>query len=387
VTLSAIPEGGVLLHIGPQKTGSTAIQHAMHGRRADLAAHGVLYPGPNFRLLEAGWATLGAGAPVGRPAPRMSAWHRIVGLVERNELPRACLSTEDWARADDAAVDRIAGDLGPDRLHVLYVARRLDRLLPSHWQERVKARMTLSWHEFLALMLDERSSDWERWMMWAPQDVGAVVGRWARWVDPARITVVVADEHDRDLIPRTFEQLLALPAGFLDPPREARANRSFTYPEVEALRRVNAVFKELDLGPRAYWRIVQAGIAKRLGNSPRPPGQPPIPGLPGWALEQVAARCDAQADALRESGATVVGDPDALRIRDVVEPDDEPPAVDAIALDVFAEFVAGALTGAVDLQQREVADALREHRSVDETGGRDLARELLRRVRRRIRRG
>ena len=47
--VEALPDGAVLLHIGPYKTGTTAIQVSLHQHRADLAAHGVLYPGTSTR--------------------------------------------------------------------------------------------------------------------------------------------------------------------------------------------------------------------------------------------------------------------------------------------------------------------------------------------------
>ena len=42
---AAIPERALLLHIGPHKTGTTAIQGLLAAARDDLAAHGVTYPG------------------------------------------------------------------------------------------------------------------------------------------------------------------------------------------------------------------------------------------------------------------------------------------------------------------------------------------------------
>ena len=38
---SPIPEGARLVHIGPHKTGSTAIQVALHSARDRLGEHGV----------------------------------------------------------------------------------------------------------------------------------------------------------------------------------------------------------------------------------------------------------------------------------------------------------------------------------------------------------
>ena len=59
-----VPPGSLLLHIGPQKTGSTAIQHSMHEARARLAAHGVRYLGDRPVEKEAGWVALGLGPAI-----------------------------------------------------------------------------------------------------------------------------------------------------------------------------------------------------------------------------------------------------------------------------------------------------------------------------------
>jgi hypothetical protein len=40
-----LPDHGILLHVGPHKTGTTAIQGALAVARPQLLAHGILYPG------------------------------------------------------------------------------------------------------------------------------------------------------------------------------------------------------------------------------------------------------------------------------------------------------------------------------------------------------
>ena len=62
-----IPPGGVLVHLGPFKTGSSASQAALANVRADLPRHGVCYPGRGTRDRRAGWLRgavrgLGTGA-------------------------------------------------------------------------------------------------------------------------------------------------------------------------------------------------------------------------------------------------------------------------------------------------------------------------------------
>jgi hypothetical protein len=381
-----VPAGTLLLHIGPQKTGSTAIQAAMHAAREALAEHGVFYPGPGRRPIEAGWAVLGAGAPLGRPTPRIERWTELVDATRATALARVCVSNEDLSRGDDRAVERILGDLGPDRVHLVYVARRYDRLLPSHWQERLKARMTWSYGDFLAHVLDDaQRASWEWRLMWESQSVAGVVERWSRWVPPERITVVVLEDGDRAFLPRVFEDLLDLPRGLLAPPT-TRDNRSYTFPEAEALRRINELTTAEGWSGGRYLRLVRRGVAIRWTNSARHPDDPPIPGLPAWALARVADLADAQVDQIRGSGVRVVGDPDQLRVRDRVAPYDGPLQLDSVRADLLARAVLDTIDRMEDLAVGQT-HGRSQAQTLERTSGRDLARELGRRARRRLRRG
>lgn len=126
-----IPPDGLLLHTGPPKTGSTAIQIALHTTRATLAEQGVHYAGRGYRSRRAGWAVLGVNPPIGRPPTRIERWRALVDECSSHRDVRVCLSNEGFARADDDAAHRIVDDLGAERVHLVHVVRRLDRLLLS----------------------------------------------------------------------------------------------------------------------------------------------------------------------------------------------------------------------------------------------------------------
>lgn len=394
-TTAPLPEGSLLLHIGPQKTGSTAIQTAMHESRAELAAQGVLYPGNGMRPREGGWAVLGINSAVGRPAPRIERWETYVKEVQASTLPRICVSNEDFGRADDAAIERILAGTGADRTHLVYVARRLDKLLPSHWQERVKSRMTLSYEEFLHHVLDDPDRDWEARMMWESHDVGTIIDRWAQHLDRDRITVIVSDEADRRFIPNTFEALLGLSEDTLRP-GDTRSNTSLTYTQSEAVRRLNAMARDEGWTPQQYWRIIQAGAVKALRTS-TVTGGPKITGLPEWAYEIVAGRAEAQVAAITAAGVNVIGDPDLLLLRGNVLPAALPEPIEVVPLDLVADLVKGAVDGDDSLHERELKAALRQarragaraadgNRSADDLSGRELLRLLGRRTKRRLNR-
>lgn len=386
MTLPApLPDGSLLLHIGPQKTGSTAIQMSMHENRADLAAQGVLYPGDGMRPREAGWAVLGGGTAVGRPPAKIERWDELVAEVRASDLPRVCVSNEDFGRASEEAVVRILDGLGTENTHLVFVARRLDKLLPSHWQERVKARMTLSYEEFLHHVLDTPDIDWEARVTWEPHDVAAVLALWGKYLKPEQITVIASDEADRTLTPNTFEALLGLSAGTLKPPT-SNANTSLTYTQTEAVRRTNRMAREQEWTPQQYWRIIQAGVVKALRQSGDTSG-PKITGLPAWAHEVVADRAQAQVDAIISSGVNVVGDPTKLLLRGQVEPADLPAEIEAVPLDMIADIVSGAVAGTEALHRQELKAARRAAKGRDgqpDLSGRELVKLLGKRASKRL---
>ena len=122
------------------------------------------------------------------------------------------------------------------------VARRLDSYLPSQWQERVKAGERRSFEDWLRVVLDRSSGEynWDRNNVWHAHDTKRLVERWVAAVGEDRFTLIVSDESDRELLPRTFEDLLGLPHGTLRPD-PSRSNRGLTWAETELVRAVNGV--------------------------------------------------------------------------------------------------------------------------------------------------
>lgn len=378
-SLPNTPPGTVLLHIGPAKTGSTAIQHAMFQAREQLAGHGVHYVGSRPHEKEAGGIALGlTKGAIGRRDPRPESWQRLVDEIAGTTLPRLVLSNEDFGRADEAAIDRILAATGVARTHLVYVARRLDKVLPSHWQQQVKARMTSSYEDFLREMLDPDVDTWRHHLVMDPQDVGTVMARWGKVLPPERMTVVVADEGDREALPRAFETLLALPTGTIAPPR-GPANKSMGLAETEAVRRINRLAIEEQWTPAEYRQLVQLGVVRSLKDRAGRSG-PRIGGVPAWAYDRVAALADAQVEAINSFGGSVIGDPERLRVRGQVEPVSLPEGIAAVDLDVLADVVSGLRTGSTRMKARKAAGSTDVRQQRDDLGGRQLLQLLARRT-------
>ena len=362
-----LPQGARLIHIGPQKTGSTAIQNSLHAAREQLPQYGAYYAGKGSRAREAGWAILGGHAPVGRPAPRMEEWDELVDEVKNAGDLRVCISNEDFGRATPEEIEKIVEGLGGDQAHVVSVVRRLDKYFPSQWQERVKAREVRSYEDWLRVILGDNHDDWQWKHIWYPHNVEGVVERWTEVVGKDRLTLIVADDQDRALLPTSFEDMLGLPHGTLQM-EDLRSNRSLSYNEAELVRALNIKCRANEWPDWAYAQYIQGGLVKGLKMRPRPADHVALPGLPPWAGERVAELSRQQAEAVRSSGVRVVGDPDRLvtpieSLR--IEESPEPPKVD---LETASGALEGMLGKALRLHRREELQHQRALKQAARTG-------------------
>ncbi len=387
-----LPPASVLLHIGPFKTGTTAIQGALQAARDTLPDHGVLYPGNGRRAMRPGWAVLGRKQR-GRAAVPIAEWEKFAAEVRAAAGMRVCVSTEDFGSASPSQAARIVGDLGGDRVHVVAVARRLDRLLPSQWQERVKSHDVVPYEDWLRSVLGDDPTDPHRKRFWASHDVVRMFERWEPAVGRDRFRLIVTDGSDIELLPRLFEQMLDLPKGLLA--LAPYTNASLTGNATELLRRLNEVFAERGWPDDLYHRAVQRGMQARMVSAPRSVHEERLPPLPRWAAERVAELSERRLTEIAERGIHVVGDPRLLRTDPSDSVADGLVAPDEIALESAVAALAGIVEGVRDLQARRRRRFRRElagmrasrppaGRLVDEASGRELLREAVRRGGRRL---
>lgn len=393
--LPALPKGSVLVHLGPHKTGSSALQSTLHHQRAELLAHGVLYPGTDQRHYRAEWALTGR-QPRGTHRVPPERWDELVEEVRSSPADRACISSEGFAAADPASVEKLVQDLGADRVHVVMAARRLDTLLPSAWQQRVQgSHERHTYDAWLHEVLHGDPDRGPRRKFWRNHDLDAMLRRWTAALPPERVLVLVVDEDDRSAQLRTFEQLLGLPTGLLVPgPRE---NRSLTYDRVELFRQVNAVFDERGWSHQHRLKLLTRGLLVGLLRADREPCERRLPELPRWAVARVTELSDARVDAVRSSGARILGEPDRLRLPRRDFPDNVPEEPEDIPIGVVTRGVEELLAASIRLEQaarrsaprrapREGSRNRRQVATVDSLSSRELLRAVARRQRARLRR-
>lgn len=344
--MDPLPEQTRLIHIGPQKTGSTALQAALHAARDELRAHGVVYPGPTPKPREA--AEMGLGFGRINPRGSIEAWHELLRQVHDPFARLVCVSLEAFGRATDEQAARVVATLGGQRPHVLTVARRYDALLPSQWQQRVKSQLRLSYDAWLRVVLGPVAPDEPHWSnFWFPHDTVALLERWGRAAGTENVTLVVRDERNSDQLFRIVEQLLGVPAGTLRSDA-GRANPSLSVPRTELIRSMNDLFHERGWIGSVTHESLRMAVVRAVVNAPADPDELRTPHLPGWAWERLVELSDRRIEGLRSLPVRIVGDLERLRIvpPDGSAPDAPDPRVDTdLAALALAAVVDSAITG------------------------------------------
>ena len=380
--MSTLPAGAVLLHIGPYKTGSTALQTALFEARDAMAEHGVAYPGRWRRAMRPGWAVLGY-VPRGRKPTPISVWDEFCAEVRAAADQRVCVSTEDFGSAGPDRIARIVEGLGPSRVHVVAVARRLDRLLPSQWQERVKSHDPITYDAWLRRVLGTDAGDREHQRFWASHDLVAMADRWRSALGPDRFTLVVPDETDPDVVPRAFEELLGLPQGLLVLP--PASNASLSANATELVRRVNELFEDQGWPDETYHRMVQQAAVKQLIEVPRPAGEGRIPPLPGWAAARVDELAASRAREIADRAIPVLGAAEGLLApATAVSGESGPEAVpEMVSLGTAVTALAAMVDSTVAEARRRRRRTRRARGAAEDVGSRELLRAVAGRLARR----
>jgi hypothetical protein len=130
--------GDRVIHIGAPKCGSTALQSAFYQNRDALRSEGVTYIGESSHWISAAKAVTEVSDRIPGKKPPISEWKRLVKEVSSVTSGTALISSEWFAAASEASIQRIVDDLDAERLHAVLVIRPLTLTLPSAWQQGLK---------------------------------------------------------------------------------------------------------------------------------------------------------------------------------------------------------------------------------------------------------
>jgi hypothetical protein len=351
MSTGVLRDGGILLHIGPHKTGTTAIQAALAAARPQLRAAGIIYPGHrlahNRPAVAALRRTLGWDhAPVDQ-----SHWRQLIERT-RSYDGRVVLSSEVFCEgsAEDAA--RIVDELGRGQVQVALTLRPLETLLPSNWQQYVKNGYQNRYFDWLELVLASPDKQPDATSFWVRHDHPALLRRWCEATGgPENVVVVIADAARPRNLFDAFEDLLLLPRGTLES-GAGPSNRSLSLPEVELLRQLNVLARPT-LRQRDHHRFVKHGAVLKLVEGRRPAPDEPRLTTPRWAVARARELSRSDVKDIAAMGVTVLGDLNALAPETALaatESDAESDAgLEAIPIDVAADFLFSLLSSGVEV--------------------------------------
>ena len=341
----------VYVHVGPHKSGTTFIQQVLTLNRDRLASHDVLFPGKRYADQRAAVLELLRTSRGRRPDKRdRPQWGRLVAELDSWSGSAVIISMETLDGASESTMRDLVGSLEPARVHIVYTARDLTRVVPGMWQTRNRNRHTESWNEYISRLREtEDSSRWP-WKL-AGQDPRHVLGRWERHVPRDRIHVVTVPPEGgaSGLLWERFCSVVGLePLEYsLD---VDRANRSLGNAEAEFLRTLN-IRLATRMSRTSYVRWVQRRIAQQMLEERG--RQAPLE-LPAEDFPWVCEHAERFVGYLRTAGYDVIGDLDELIPARPVGGAGQPDSVEeAELLEVAFDVLAGLLVH-LDAEEQEM---------------------------------
>jgi hypothetical protein len=386
---SPVPEGGILLHVGMHKTGTTALQGMFAAAGDRLLDAGVFYPPTPLGAHHRGARAVTEHRAYRDDAPPgIAEWESVVTAVRGSTSPRVLISSEYLAGADTSQRQRILDDLGPDRVHIVVTVRNFTRVAVSLWQQTLKRGRAATLDEWLERSFRRTDAQPDP-HFWARHDPSVVAAAWAELLGADRVTAVVLDERDHDVLPGAFEQLLGLAPGTLSTTEVSYTNRGMTAVECEVIRQVNAALRS-QLNGTEYHALIRSGAIRNIVESRTPPDSEPRLSTPDWVADQAVAEGQRVAEALTTSGVRVIGDLGNLTTRVASGRIDAGADFDDVPVDLAVTGLVGIVTRAAAAVRggERLAPAKRKRSDirVDELSTAQLARVLKGRVTAGIRR-
>jgi hypothetical protein len=248
------------LHIGLQKTGTSYLQAVFWQSQAALAAEGLrMLPGTKastFALMLAARERGGAD-----PGALEALADELRASLAEGDTSTYLTTQESLAPASTEQVRRLVARLTGVEVHVVVTVRDLARQLPSVWQQKLSARKSYTFEEFLDAVVARSPRARE---FWDSQDLPSVLDRWSAAVPSERIHVVTVPPvgSPPGLLLERFCRVLSVDPSVVDP-EVPRANAALGRGQAELLRRVNLALGDR-LATRQANRPVKLYFAKRV---------------------------------------------------------------------------------------------------------------------------
>jgi hypothetical protein len=231
------PEGRLVLHVGPHKTGSTYLQNRLLKTRETLLSHGWTYPEYGLRQFAQhriyNWLQ-------GNAAAAGDVTDATFGEMVSN-APRLILSSEDFVYLTADRLRRLKSLLPDWDVQVVFFIRTPVDLWPSHWQELIRHGRDDTLLEYLASF-----SGWTKVFEPASMNPVAQLTKFADIFGKESLKLICYDnlvQDGGDIFEIFWTHILGLAE--TAPPGEARIiHPSQPLHMIEMLRSLNQIFRE-----------------------------------------------------------------------------------------------------------------------------------------------
>lgn len=384
-----LPNGTRLLHIGPYKTGTTALQFALMKHSSDLLLQGVRYISDAPRVN----ANFSAFALEGRtsrtvegeqPIPIMH-WDNLKSKAARAKERIVVMSGENFCILNQANISKVVEGFGQEHLRILVTLRPLSSILGSQWQHAIQGgNERLSFDQWLHEVLDYPNNvHTSAQKFWLRHRHDKLIERWAEAVGSEKVSVIVLDDSDHSVLPRSFERLVGLDSGTISM-EERTVNRSLTMEEAEAVRSFYLRMEEqgyTEVPGHVRYMMSPAEYIKRKRR--------PLPGehkiyLPDWATERTKMISEEIVSNIKNMNVQVIGNVENLLSIPRHQSDPTGSYSSLVPLDIVGWTTLGALVHSRVVEGELPLPKHLSTKQIRRATGRQLVRELLRRFRFRV---
>lgn len=219
----------LILHIGPQKTGSTYLQKKLYEARDELLTHGVRYPG-DVTIFGHHDLAMHYVRKVVADAPALLA--ELQAPSEHDTV----VSSELFSRIPGERLPRLREDLGAPAARIIYYLRSPSERMFSMWCERVKHGEWMSYFEFASMQFAKPAQSVFLNPLVTLDDYGEVFGRENIFI------VNYEDARNRGEMLKRFFAAAGLPVLLEDSDEEV--NPPMPVPQIEIIRSLNALARD-----------------------------------------------------------------------------------------------------------------------------------------------
>lgn len=210
------------LHVGPPKTGTTAIQHSMINAKERLLAEAhieYLTDEHKPHALHATLDLINSETLNQRDSQHIQtkpgAWERLKAKVLRSNANSLFISSEALAAYNLQHISKLRSEIGPMHVHLILTFRPLLELIPSQWQQWVRIGDKRGLGQFVEEIIQEYNQSLPSYF-WNMHDVARVTKRWIEGLSPNHVSLIVAEKAHPELILRRFEQVLGIRVPLLE---------------------------------------------------------------------------------------------------------------------------------------------------------------------------